>query len=129
MSSTPRGRGALETEVLALLGATGRPMTASEVLEELGLKLAYTTVMTTLARLYRKGALIRDSSGRAFTYALAGSPADVDTAVVAHKMRAVLDAGNDRAGVLARFVADLTPGDEQMLTELLASGQQPETDG
>ena len=36
-------------------------------------------------------------------------------------MRRVLDAGGDRAGVLARFVADLSPEDEQLLSGLLAA--------
>jgi predicted transcriptional regulator len=114
----------LESEILAVLGAAGRPMTAGEVLDSLDGRLAYTTVMTTLGRLFTKGALIRDPSGRAYTYALAGSPADVDASIVAHKMRKVLDAGHDRAGVLARFVADLSPNDEQMLIALLASDKQ-----
>jgi len=103
-------------------------MTAGEVLQGLGEPLAYTTVMTTLARLYTKGALTRDESGRAFTYQLAGSPADVDASVVARKMRAVLDGGRDKASVLARFVADLSPDDEQMLTELLFDGRPPGKD-
>ncbi len=103
-------------------------MTAGEVLEELG-GLAYTTVMTTLARLYTKGALDRARSGRAFTYALTGSPSDVDASLAAHRMRVVLEAGDDRAGVLARFVADLSPRDEQMLTDLLNSGHKSETEG
>ena len=36
-------------------------------------------------------------------------------------MRRVLDEGGDRAGVLARFVADLSPEDEQLLAGLLAA--------
>ena len=35
-------------------------------------------------------------------------------------MLQLLDTGGDRAGVLARFVADLSPQDEQLLTELLS---------
>jgi hypothetical protein len=38
-------------------------------------------------------------------------------------MSRLLDAGADRAGVLARFVADLSPDDERLLTELLAEGR------
>jgi len=49
----PRG---LEREVLACLAAAGRPLTAAEVLAELGGDLAYTTWMTTLARLHAKHA-------------------------------------------------------------------------
>jgi hypothetical protein len=39
-------------------------------------------------------------------------------------MSRLLDSREDRAGVLARFVADLRPEDEQLLTELLADGRQ-----
>ena len=35
-------------------------------------------------------------------------------------MRGLLDAGNDRADVLTRFVGALSPEDERLLGELLA---------
>jgi len=120
MSPSPRPRGGLEREVLAALAASTHPMTATHVLADLGGGLAYTTVMTTLARLHSKGALTRQMSGRAYVYALAGDPGNVEASLAAHQMRRVLDSRQDRAGVLARFVADLSPEDEQVLTDLLA---------
>ena len=120
MSPSPRPRGGLEREVLAALAASTHPMTATQVLADLGGGLAYTTVMTTLARLHSKGALTRQMSGRAYVYALAGDPGNVEASLAAHQMRRVLDSRQDRAGVLARFVADLSPEDEQILTDLLA---------
>jgi predicted transcriptional regulator len=120
-SPTARPRGALEREVLACLAAADRPLSAGDVLADLGGGLAYTTVMTTLTRLQAKGVLTRKLSGRAYVYAVAGDPAQVEASLAAHRMRRVLDAGGDRAGVLARFVADLSPEDEQLLTELLAA--------
>ena len=114
-----RPRGALERQVLASLAAAGRPMTAGEVLSDLGGELAYTTVMTTLARLHAKGALDRELSGRAYAYSMNGDQADVDLVVTAHRMRRLLEAGEDHAGVLARFVADLSPADEKVLADLL----------
>ena len=120
MSSATRPRGGLEREVMACLGAAEGPMSASEVLAELGGGLAYTTVMTTLARLQAKGALTRQMSGRAYRYAAAGDPGQVEASLAAHQMRRVLDSGGNRAGVLARFVADLTAADEQLLVDLLA---------
>ncbi|HET7474997.1 MAG TPA: BlaI/MecI/CopY family transcriptional regulator [Dermatophilaceae bacterium] len=119
----PRGRGELEREVLACVAAAGSPMSANEVLVELGDGLAYTTVMTTLARLEGKGVLRRSLSGRAYVYAVAGDPGQVEASLAAHRMRRVLDSRDsrgDRAGVLARFVADLTADDERVLRELLA---------
>jgi predicted transcriptional regulator len=128
MASRPgRPRGALERQVLAALAAARQPLTAGEVLRELGGGMAYTTVMTTLARLHAKGALDRELIGRAYAYSMNGDQADVDLLVTAHRMRALLEAGEDHAGVLARFVADLSPEDERVLAELLAD--QPGPDG
>jgi predicted transcriptional regulator len=49
-----RDAGALEGEILAVLGAVDRALTPAEVLAQLERPLAYTTVMTTLARLHAK---------------------------------------------------------------------------
>src|SRR3954454_7369001 len=70
-----RRRGALEQEVLACLGAAGRPLTVAEVLAEIGGDLAYTTVLTALSRLHAKGALTRQPAGRGYAYALPADPA------------------------------------------------------
>ncbi len=114
-----RPRGGLEREVLASVAAAGQPITAAEVLADLGGGLAYTTVMTTLARLHAKGVLVRERSGRAYTYAFADDPDAVDASLTAHGMRRLLDRGEDRAGVLTRFVAELGPDDEELLVRLL----------
>jgi predicted transcriptional regulator len=129
MPSQSRPRGGLEREVLAALAAAAGPMSTNEVLAELGGELAYTTVMTTLARLEAKGVLTRQMFGRAYVYAVAGDPRHVAASLAAHRMRRVLESRQDRAGVLARFVADLSPEDEQVLADLLAgrSGHQAGT--
>jgi predicted transcriptional regulator len=114
-----RDRGALEADVLATLQATDHPMTAREVQSRLGSDLAYTTVMTTLARLHSKGALSRELVGRAFVYRVAGDTNVVDAAVTARRMRKLLEAGSDRSVALTRFVSELEPQDEQFLAELL----------
>jgi predicted transcriptional regulator len=118
----PRGRqrGGLEREILACLAAAARPMSPGEVRAELDDQLAYTTVMTTLSRLHAKGAVSRAPAGRGFAYELRGGPADAQASMTARRMLALLHGGGDRAGVLSRFVADLSPEDEQMLSDLLA---------
>ena len=127
MSTTgARPRGALEREVLACLAVANHPLTVSEVLGALGGDLAYTTVMTTLTRLHAKGALNREQAGRAFTYAVAGDAQAMGSSVTAQRMRRLLETGEDRAGVLTRFVAGLRPEDEQLLAELLTSTEHPE---
>ena len=122
---SPRGarrpRGALEREILACLAAADGPLTPGEVLAWLGDDLAYTTVMTTLSRLHEKGELRREPAGRAYAYAPVPDPQGARSSAVAQRMRRLLDeTGGDRAGVLARFVADLRPEDERLLLDLLA---------
>lgn len=112
-SSVRRDRGALENEVLAVLAAGG-PMTPRQVLERLDASLAYTTVMTTLARLHDKGAATRESTGRTFSYALADG-----STVQARAMRRTLDAAPNREQVLARFLDELEPSDVPVLRRLL----------
>lgn len=120
MAAANRARGALEQEVLASLAAVGKPMSAAEVQAEMGTDLAYTTVVTTLARLHAKHALTRTQVGRAYQYSLAGGRAGAKANIIAHQMLRLLDRDHDRAGVLSRFVADLSVEDERLLTELLA---------
>ena len=116
-----RRSGELAEEVLGVLAAAGRPLTPQQVLDALPGPLAYTTVLTTLARLCEKGALTRSpASGRAHAYALAGPAGDLPAVLTARQMARALDAGPDRAGTLARFVAELGPEDGRLLTELLA---------
>lgn len=116
-----RPRGGLEHEVLACLAAAGRPLSPADVLAELDGDLAYTTVMTTLSRLHAKGVLTRTPQGRGFVYELPVPLDDVPASVSAHRMRRILEDGGDRAGILARFVSDLSPEDEQVLLRLLSA--------
>ena len=127
MSDQRRDKGGLEHEVIAALGAATGPMTPAQVLDDLGGTLAYTTVMTTLARLHAKGALVRERAGRAYAYSLAAAPDSVGSSLTARRMSRLLAADEDRASVLARFVAELSPDDERVLADLLAD--QPTTDG
>jgi len=50
---------------------TGGEGNVRDVIDRLGRPLAYTTVMTTLDRLYKKGLLARRKSDRAFIYSAA----------------------------------------------------------
>ena len=60
--------GRLELAVMELLWAGGEA-NVHDVVRRLGRPLAYTTVMTTLDRLYKKGLLSRRKEERAFVYA------------------------------------------------------------
>jgi len=59
--------GPLELQVMEVLWGAGES-SVREVVEQLDRKLAYTTVMTTLDRLFKKGLLVRQKSERAFLY-------------------------------------------------------------
>lgn len=59
--------GHLETTVMEILWARGES-NVHDVIQYLDRPLAYTTVMTTLDRLYKKGLLDRRKSDRAFLY-------------------------------------------------------------
>jgi predicted transcriptional regulator len=118
MSSKDKSRrpaGALQGEVLAALWAADRPLSPAEVQEQVGGDLAYTTVMTALARLHEKGAVKREKVGRAFAY----TPILDEPGIAAARMRELLEAGEDRGAVLARFVGALSAEEEEILVELL----------
>ncbi|MGH8890483.1 MAG: BlaI/MecI/CopY family transcriptional regulator [Acidothermaceae bacterium] len=114
MQQHRRPAGELESSILAALWAASEPLTPAQVLAALDEDLAYTTVMTTLARLHDKGAVCRERTGRAYAYTPAADAADT----VAEKMRRLLDRG-DHATVLARFVNTLDDADGRVLSELL----------
>ena len=115
--STRLPTGELERRVLEVLWSAGDPMTAREVHTALSeqRRIAYTTVMTTLVRLWRKGALRRDTSGRAFAYSAVSTREER----AAERMREVLAATEDSAAALAHFVGGLGPSERRSLQRLL----------
>lgn len=97
--------GELEAAVMDVLWRREAPATVREVLDELTASraLAYTTVMTVMDNLHRKGALQREMAGRAWRYRPTRTRAQ-HTAVL---LQEVLGAAGDRDEVLMHFVADL----------------------
>jgi predicted transcriptional regulator len=118
---TRREAGELESEVLAALWASSAPLTPAEVLAHMDGELAYTTVMTTLARLFEKGLVDRRRAGRGYAY----SPNVREAELAARRIRALLDRGHDRAAVLQGFLSELSPEEERVLRELLQSEDDP----
>lgn len=118
--SRPRtGLGHLESAVLGVVAGAAGPVTVADVQARLPGSPAYTTVMSTLARLAEKGALIRSMDGRAYRYELAAPAGSIDEAVTARQMRRLMSQASHRDAVLARFVAELDPDEERLLTDLL----------
>ncbi|MFI7359551.1 BlaI/MecI/CopY family transcriptional regulator [Streptomyces avidinii] len=105
----------MEASVLAALGRAPEPVPATWVRREVDPALAYTTVVTALARLEAKAAVARRRVGRLYLWR-----ALVDeTGLAALRMRQVLDGESDREAVLGRFVAGLPARDEQALRDRL----------
>lgn len=79
--------------------------------------LAYTTVMTTLDRLYKKGLLRRRKQGRAFLYAAAVAREEFAAAMARQTLRIMGSyAGAD--AVLSTFVNAVSDSDARLLDEL-----------
>lgn len=107
--------GALEAAVLEQVWAKPEGVTPRDVLEAIPGDLAYTTVMTILHRLQRKGILDREREGRAYRY----RPVFSESELVASRMSDALDVASDRLATLSRFVEDLSTNDEALLRDLL----------
>ncbi len=114
-SPARRPPGMLEDEVLAVLWVNARAMTPADVQREINAGLAYTTVMSTLARMHRKGLVTRTPAGKGYAY----TPTVDEASHTAQAMTDLLSRRHDRAGVLARFVSSLGPEDEKLLQDLL----------
>ncbi|MCU1427147.1 MAG: CopY family transcriptional regulator, partial [Actinomycetia bacterium] len=110
-----RAFGQLEQEVLRVLWASGEALIPREVMEQLSNPPAYTTVMTILDRLHRKGAVSRSPRGRAFAYEAVVS----ESAATSERLRSLLADGHDRTAVLQGFVDVLSEHDADELQRLL----------
>lgn len=113
------GLGPLEQRVMDQVWEGGRPLRVSDVHEAFRASFAYTTLMTTLDRLYKKGLLDRRKDGRAFRY----SPRLSREALLRRSIRRTLDAllGRDpRAArpVLSSLVEAVGERDVEMLDDL-----------
>ena len=107
--------GALELRVLDVLWERGDEATVRDVLPQFP-NAAYTTVMTTMERLHRKGALERRKAGRAFLYRSAQSREALESRVIVRALERLLQ-GNAEP-VLSCLVEEVTRHDEKLLDEL-----------
>lgn len=98
------------------LWSVGRPMVVREVVDGLDRPLAYTTVMTVMDNLHRKGWLNRQRDGRAWRY----EPAVSRESYTAGLMNDVLATSTDRASALMRFAEEIEPDDAAALADALA---------
>ena len=102
--------------MLELLWAQRRPATVTHIRRALP-ELAYTTIMTTLDRLYRKGLLLRDKDGRAFAYAPRYTRAELLGELISGHIADLLGA-EEGAVLLSTLVRAVGRTDAALLDEL-----------
>jgi predicted transcriptional regulator len=99
--------GDLERVVMRELWDASGPLTVRQVHEGLSLErdLAYTTVMTVLDRLTKKGVVTREKADRAYLYAATQTREEMTASV----MLDALSSSGDQDAALAYFVGQLPP--------------------
>ena len=107
--------GELEAQVMRKIWARQGPVTVRDVVGDLqqDRPIAYTTVMTVMDNLRKKGWLRRQAEGRAYRYEPAVSGEEYSAGV----MRQALAASTDRAGTLMHFLGDLSAEEAGALAE------------
>ncbi|WDZ82835.1 BlaI/MecI/CopY family transcriptional regulator [Micromonospora cathayae] len=109
--------GALERAVMDCLWTADRAMTVREVHETLleDRQLAYTTVLTTLQRMARKGLVNQSRDERAHRYGAASSRAEMFAELLAD----ALGVAGGEPGAFVRFVDGLDAEDRAALRDAL----------
>ena len=112
--------GRREREVLAVLREFGSA-TVQQVAEHLDTELAYTTVMTTLDRLFRKGLVQREKVNRAFVYVPTLSARDLEEHRAAHLIRRFFSESDSEPDILASCLIDAVHEYDTALLDQLES--------
>jgi predicted transcriptional regulator len=81
-------------------------------------RLAYTTIMTTLDRLYKKKMLDRRKVGKAYIYAAQLTEKEYRERVAQHLIGMALRDGQNNNAVLSCFVEVVSEADRQLLQQL-----------
>jgi predicted transcriptional regulator len=110
--------GKLERQVLEEIWRLGE-VTVRDVYRAFDERIAYTTLMTTLDRLFKKNLLARRKDGRAFLYAAVVSQEDLDRGIKEDVVDGLLGQGADGVEpILACIVDTLSERDRELLDEL-----------
>ncbi|UYM05673.1 BlaI/MecI/CopY family transcriptional regulator [Solicola gregarius] len=118
--------GELEAVVMDRLWSRAEPATVREIRTDVNEErpVAYTTVMTVMDNLHRKGFLDREKAGRAWRY----RPVKTREEYTADLMREVLDSGADRDATLVHFLGSMSHtevGDLKAMLERATRRQKP----
>lgn len=112
-----RGFGELEAVIMDRLWSWGGTATTRDVVDDLqpDRSIAYTTVMTVMDNLYRKGWLVRERDGKAWRY----QPKATREEYSAGLMHEALENSGDAAVAFARFVEQMSDEQTQALRATL----------
>jgi len=112
-----RSFGQLEAPIMDRLWSWDRPTTVREVHDDLAREreIAYTTVMTVMDNLQRKGVLARESSGRAYLY----WPTRSREEYTAELMHEALREGADLTATFAHFFRQMSAAEVKALRAAL----------
>jgi predicted transcriptional regulator len=120
-----RGFGDLEAVIMRRVWDHEGPVTVRELYEELQREraIAYTTVMSTMDNLHRKGWLARERDGKAYRYTAVATREEYSARLMGEAMA---EAGDTEA-VLSHFVAAMDGGQAQALRAVLdrLAGRRP----
>jgi len=114
--SRPR-LGPFEQQILQELWSHGNA-TVRELISEGNIRQAYTTVMTTVDRLYKKGLLDRAVEGKAFRYTPRHTPEELQRVTALESIQQLLSSGEASTLPLSYLVEALSQHDTQLLDEL-----------
>ncbi|WP_431709610.1 BlaI/MecI/CopY family transcriptional regulator [Glutamicibacter uratoxydans] len=113
--------GDLERSVMELLWDSTEPLTANDLRDELAAPgdtakdLAVTTVLTVLARLEKKGLVVRERSTRPHRYNASSTREDHTV----NLLNEALGSAQNREAVLARFIGGISPDEAATLRAIL----------
>ena len=112
-----RQLGALEAVVMDRMWSREGAAAVREVLEDLqrDRTLAYTTVMTVMDNLHRKGMLVREKEGRAYKYRAVHTREQYTAAI----MGQTLAASSNPSATLLHFLKEIPSADIALLREAL----------
>jgi|SRR4030088_2424776 predicted transcriptional regulator len=109
--------GPLEQQLLSALWTRGSA-TVREILDAGEIQLAYTTVMTTLDRLFKKQLLDRTAEGRAFRYSPRYTEQELEKAAVGETIRQLLGSSPAASLPLSYLVEAVSEHDARLLDDL-----------
>jgi predicted transcriptional regulator len=109
--------GALEREVMDIAWREDE-INVRAACDQLTAPAAYTTVMTTMDRLFKKGLLARRKVGRAFLYRAAVSRRELEGVVASELVTSLLERDGEALPLLSSLVDAVSDRDRALLDEL-----------